>query len=70
MTEPKTFLLQYAYKGKWYCFDIVADDWEQAEALENMSPHIKLDGEKIYEIPFDEDIVSWNDDFILIKRKI
>jgi len=49
----KTFLLQYQYDGRWFCFDIIADSWHQAETLANMSPFIKLDGEKTGEVPLE-----------------
>lgn len=62
----KTFLLQYQYEGLWYGFDILADGWGQAEAFANMSPGIKLDGEKVGEsIPFDG--IPFESRFTIIK---
>jgi len=61
----KTFLLQYQYEGRWWCFDIEAETWGQAEALANMSPCIKLDGEKVGEVPLDDGEM----DFIIIQKE-
>ena len=61
----KTFLLQYQYEGRWWCFDIEAESWGQAEALANMSPSIKLDGEKVGEVPLEDGEM----DFIIIQKE-